>query len=957
MSRNSFFQIKNLDSCNEIFKTRAGSIFTLFHVNIRSIRKHWCEFQLAIDSVRFIADVFVLTEINIHDEDVGQFSLPGFNSTFYTRDKKRGGGIAVFLKDDLFFSEVKFSIRSCETISLRILTSVYNIYLLACYRPPSGNVSEFLSDLRDCLQTLPTNASLCLVGDFNIDLLKPSRALVCEYLTLLADHGVEPAIQAPTREELLGDKIVISSIDHINLRSSTSTTKAAVISYKLSDHYFIGCQLEFPGDALVTGISNKHHVEIVDRHSLDNCISTYDWLTFQHSVSRSDIYVTFVQLFRQFTEASKKIIVVKQRKDNIRWLNKDILSVIKLKEIAWKRCRRSPHNSILKAEFRTIRNKVSALIRSAKRLYFQKQFSDSRRNSAKTWSLINELRGVTYPHIQNFDGAFGLNSLATATTFNNFFASFSGRARPSATAAFSSPSLNSASAFLPEMTSQDLESIILGLKPNKLPGYDGICLSDLRRNFRYLKDTLLLMLNTMIETGSIPIELKTAIVKPLFKGGQRGQVENYRPISILPCIAKILEKFIYITMSSFVEKCNIISPNQYGFVPGRGTQPLLEALSDEINLGFENNLFICACFLDVKKAFDTVSHSMLLQKLSTVGFRGPFLTLLTNFLQDRSQLVSIKGIHSVKVSLKSGVPQGSVLSPLLFNIYVNDMSTSVSNCSLYQYADDTLLLTSHLTYSRAMEMLQECSLGLMNWFAHNLIDINVSKTKLVCFHNPLKLVDLNTHLFLHTSHCVNCQCTPIAFSDTVKYLGIIFDSDLSWNSHLTRLCSKLRSVSCLMYHIKAFLPLNLRKLIVHSLAYGSLRYGITIFGNCSGLWQAKINNILKGMLRNVYYRPTTSSQDMFQILSMPNFHSLFVETVVLGHYWNTDFKTPHPNIRQLRTVPRFVITKCYTRYGKNLRSFYVPRIFNSLPSNFPDFTSRKKLRKSLRLLLSPDESI
>lgn len=954
---NSFFQIKNLDSCKDVFKTRAGSIFTLLHVNIRSIRKHWCEFQLAIDSVRFIADVFVLTEINIHDEDVGQFSLPGFNSTFYTRDKKRGGGIAVFLKDDLLFSEVKFSFRSCESVSLHILTSVYNIYLLAFYRPPSGNVSEFLCDLRDCLQTLPNNASLCLVGDFNIDLLKPSRALVCEYLTLLADHGIEPVILAPTREELLGNRLVISSIDHINLRSSTLTTKAAVISYKLSDHYFIGCQLEFPGDASLTGINNKHHVEIVDRHSFDNYISTYDWYTFQHSVSRSDIYLNFVQLFKQFTEASKKIIVVKQRKDNIRWLNKDILSAIKLKEIAWKRCRRSPHNSSFKAEFRTIRNRVNALIRSAKRLYFQKQFSESRRNSVKTWSLINELRGVTSPQFQNFDSAFGPNSLATANTFNDFFASFSGSARQSATASFSPPSPTSASAFLPPMTSQDLESIILGLRPNKSPGYDGICLSDLRRNFRYIQDTLLLMFNTMIETGSIPIELKTAIVKPLFKGGQRGQVENYRPISILPCLAKILEKFIYITMSSFVEKYNIISPTQYGFVPGRGTQPLLESLSDQLNLGFENNLFICACFLDVRKAFDTVSHSILLQKLSAVGFRGPFLSLLTNFLQNRSQLVSIKGLHSVKVSLKSGVPQGSVLSPLLFNIYVNDMSTSVSNCSLYQYADDTLLLTSHLSYSRAMEMLQECSLGLMNWFAHNLIDINVSKTKLVCFHNPLKVVDLNTHLVLHTSHCVDCHCTPIVFSDTVKYLGIVFDSDLSWNSHLTRLCSKLRSVSCLMYNIKSFLPLNLRKLIVHSLAYGSLRYGITIFGNCSELWQAKVNNILKGMLRNVYYKPITSSLDMFHILSMPNFRSLFAETVVLGHYWNTDFKTLRPNIRQLRTVPRFLVPPCYTRYGKNLRSFYVPQIFNSLPSNFLDFTSRKKLRKALRLQLPTDESL
>lgn len=154
-----------------------------------------------------------------------------------------------------------------------------------------------------------------------------------------------------------------------------------------------------------------------------------------------------------------------------------------------------------------------------------------------------------------------------------------------------------------------------------------------------------------------------------------------------------------------------------------------------------------------------------------------------------------------------------------------------------------------------------------------------------------------------------------------------------------------------------FCPFNLRKLIADSLAYGTLRYGITVFGNCSELWRSKVNSILKGILRNVYYNPTSSSLNLFHTLDMPTFQSLFLETVVLSHYWNDDFKTVHPNPRQLRALTPFLVPAIFTRYGKNQRSFYVPHIFNSLPEHLSGFTSRKKLRKALRHLSITEETL
>lgn len=184
-------------------------------------------------------------------------------------------------------------------------------------------------------------------------------------------------------------------------------------------------------------------------------------------------------------------------------------------------------------------------------------------------------------------------------------------------------------------------------------------------------------------------------------------------------------------------------------------------------------------FLDVAKAFDTVSHKLLLHKLYNYGFRGPFHTLLGNFFAGRSQQVSVGNFKSPRVGLKAGVPQGSILSPLLFNLYVNDIATRISTCKMFQYADDTLIISTHLDIHQAVQFLQHDVEQVMDWFSENLFSINASKTKLVFFKNPLKRVNLDTPVMLHGTKCVNCACPPLNCVDSVKYLGIHFDSDLS----------------------------------------------------------------------------------------------------------------------------------------------------------------------------------
>ena len=168
---------------------------------------------------------------------------------------------------------------------------------------------------------------------------------------------------------------------------------------------------------------------------------------------------------------------------------------------------------------------------------------------------------------------------------------------------------------------------------------------------------------------------------------------------------------------------------------------------------------------------------------------------------------------------------------------------------------------------------------------------------------------------------------------------------------MSYLCGKLRSIACMLFNSRVFLPVGIRFLIVHALAYSILRYGVTVFGNCSGRWQEKINILLKGILTSVAYNTDLSNTaDIFKSLKLPNFRSLFIQTVVRRYFWNSDFKTPVIPSRTLRRTSRFEVKLCSTRYGKCMREYYVPFLFNALPDSIYQVTSLKTLKQELKCL-------
>ncbi|CAN7975892.1 unnamed protein product [Ixodes persulcatus] len=409
------------------FFPSGNSTLTIVHVNIRSIRKYWDEFQIITQNVKHIVDVFVLTEINVHDIFQGPFTLSGYQSFFNTRDSCRGGGIAIYVQDKWYCTELKLSFTQAEYLTIKICNSYITVSLLALYRPPSSNVLKFLDELNISLTNFGPNDKICLVGDFNIDILNSTRSSVCDYLTLLSNHGLAPLIQAPTREESLNKKLVFSCIDHINVRSSGVSAKSSVISQKLADHYFVACQID-GGILSKQDKERPRQITIIDSHKFDRLIASYDWNGLISTNDSLTAYSELLDAFDYCTEQSTKIITTKKRRQQHVWLTSDVLSAIKLKDILWARLRRSPNNPQVKLQYISQRNRVTAVIRSAKRKHYHSKFIDARSDTAKTWSLVNEVKGGNARRTidEVIKKNFHSNMTLVANSFNHSFASVSG---------------------------------------------------------------------------------------------------------------------------------------------------------------------------------------------------------------------------------------------------------------------------------------------------------------------------------------------------------------------------------------------------------------------------------------------------------------------------------------------------------------------------------------------------
>lgn len=327
--------------------------------------------------------------------------------------------------------------------------------------------------------------------------------------------------------------------------------------------------------------------------------------------------------------------------------------------------------------------------------------------------------------------------------------------------------------------------------------------------------------NQSFITGIFPHKMKIAKVIPIYKCGDRYQFTNYRPISLLSQFSKILEKLYVERLDSFIDKHHLLSNQQYGFRSGRSTSMAVMELVEQISTAIDNREHMVGVFIDLKKAFDTIDHEILLRKLERYGIRGIALEWLKSYLNNRHQYVHINNVDSDLQKVTYGVPQGSVLGPKLFILYINDICEVSNLMKCVLFADDTSLYSSGSDLEQLLNSAEKELTKLKKWFDINKLSLNLSKTKFIIFGNKIISIPVK----------IKVNDVVIERVNENKFLGMIIDNKLKWKPHINNLKAKLSKTIAIMYKTKDVLNKNSLNLLYCSLVLPYINYCVEVWGN------------------------------------------------------------------------------------------------------------------------------
>ena len=441
------------------------------------------------------------------------------------------------------------------------------------------------------------------------------------------------------------------------------------------------------------------------------------------------------------------------------WITQGLLKSIQYRDKLDKQLRlsnpNSSHYDTLKFNLKTYNLILRKSIISAKQMYYEWRFNRIGNDIRRTWKIINEIltKNQTknkFPTVFNDNGSMIADRVNIANTFNVFFTNIGEKIAKGINydgnknyGNYLNTEIHSTFTFM-NIDEVVIKKIIYNLPPKSSSGCDGISSKLLKVIEPVIIKPLTLLINQVLNTRTFPDKLKIAKVIPIFKKGDPSLFENYRPISLLPAISKVIEKIIALQLSSYFEKNKLLFDNQYGFRPKHSTEHAALELIYRIINKMDTNEIPLNIFIDLSKAFDTIDHTILLNKLKYYGLKGSTLNLFQSYLNNRKQYTEIEDTTSTILPIHVGVPQGSILGPILFIIYVNDLPQCSNKFDFIMYADDTTLSStidsfSDINSNTNADVLINIELcKVIEWLKINKLSLNKNKSKYMLFHMPKK---------------------------------------------------------------------------------------------------------------------------------------------------------------------------------------------------------------------------
>lgn len=913
--------------------------FSICCVNCQSI----CARRLCkIEELRLIVgisnvDVVCASETWLNDNvDDSILAIDGYEIVRHDRVGRLGGGVLIYIKKGMIYNLILKSNNLCgvantEFIAIEFTIQNEKLLLTALYNPPDVECIETLDNLLSLYGSAYRN--LVFLGDFNTNLLVNSPTSI-RLQSVLSTYSLHCSGTEPTFFHNHG----ASQLDLILTNDASKVLRFNQIEAPvLSNHDLVFASLDFDYKVSPKSFEFRDY-NAVQVDPLINVFYAADWRSFYSSNDSNQQLEFLNSLLTDLHNTFVPIRTVRSKRNINPWFNSAISTAMVDRDLLYARWKCFKSSDDLLA-FKRARNKVNMLIRSAKQIYYASKF-DNNLSSKELWKNVKML-GINSSENQNIVNF-------SADEINNNFRKHFTRNNTAIEGSCETIPIEREYFYFNRISESEVVIAMNSIQSNAL-GLDMLPIKFLKSICPILIEPITHLFNSIITTSVFPDAWKKSKIVPIKKKTNLNTLDNLRPISILCALSKVFEKVIKSDICDYLNRHNLLNQNQSGYRPKRSTKTAMIKIIDDIGIVIDNGRPVVLILLDFSKAFDTVSHAILCHKLKTqFTFSDHAAYLIKSYLTSRSQAVFSNGSLSEFVVIESGVPQGSILGPILFSLYINDLPSVVKKCEIHLFADDAQIYYACLTNSieEINQDINEDLRRIHEWSRKNMLTLNARKTNAIFISNNSSLNTLKPLLKLNGE--------SIAFVQSATSLGIRIESNFEWENHVTAQCGKIYASLRTLTRTSSFLSIATKLKLFKGLIFPYFIACDFLLDSISAFTFNKLKVALNACVRYVFNLNRYSSVSQLQHLLIgcrfENF-SKFRCCLLLHKISSTrqpDYLHNKLKIGRSNRFKKYILPRYHTsKYGN---TFFVRGVvhWNSLPTNLSNENSLIAFKRGCR---------